>query len=91
MVTQLCLSLADLAMQMLDWNDPVKQLTDMFGQDPAMVPALLEFWAVLPEEFSFNTRIQMDVRGDILCRYESNLSQRLNRAKSRTIGRRTSG
>ncbi|KAI8910710.1 armadillo-type protein [Powellomyces hirtus] len=58
-VRQICLSLADLAIQMHEWDDPVRELITKFGQDPAMVAPLLEFLLVLPEEFS-NRRIQID-------------------------------
>lgn len=47
---QVCLALADLAVQMLSWSSVVQGLIADFGQDVAMVPALLEFLRVLPEE-----------------------------------------
>ncbi|KAI8817535.1 armadillo-type protein [Fimicolochytrium jonesii] len=60
LVTQLCLSLADVAMQMFSWEDPVKQMIQTFGKDVEMVGPLLEFLASLAEEFTYNNRIQMD-------------------------------
>ncbi|KAJ3148493.1 Nuclear import receptor [Geranomyces michiganensis] len=59
-VTQLCLSLADIAIQMHDWEDPVRQLIGAFGKDQTMIGPLLEFLAVLPEEFMHNRIIQLD-------------------------------
>ncbi|KAJ3146102.1 Nuclear import receptor [Geranomyces variabilis] len=59
-VTQLCLALADIAIQMHEWEDPVRQLIGTFGKDQSMVGPLLEFLAVLPEEFMHNRIIQLD-------------------------------
>jgi transportin-3 len=47
---QVCLALADLAVQMMSWTNVVHGLIADYGQDVAMVPALLEFLRVLPEE-----------------------------------------
>ncbi|KAF5337203.1 hypothetical protein D9611_003114 [Ephemerocybe angulata] len=54
---QLCLALAGLALQLPDWDNPVQQIIDTFGMNPAMVPTLLQFLTNLPEEVNGNTRI----------------------------------
>ncbi|KAJ1937181.1 Nuclear import receptor, partial [Kickxella alabastrina] len=56
LITQLCLSLADLAVQLGVWTDPFADMTGMFLSDPDSVSCLLEFLAVLPEEV-LNERI----------------------------------
>ncbi len=61
MITQLCLALADLAIQMLNWKDPVCDMIDSLHQNPEMVGILLEFLLLLPEEMSFNRKIDIDV------------------------------
>ncbi|KAH8930017.1 nuclear localization sequence binding protein [Atractiella rhizophila] len=57
--TQISLSLADLALQMPEWTSVMTQVTDEFGQDPATVPALLEFLTQLPQEVTSNYRIEV--------------------------------
>ena len=37
-------------------------MADVFGANPATVPALLQFLTVLPEELMTNTRITVTVR-----------------------------
>ncbi|KAF8508506.1 ARM repeat-containing protein [Gautieria morchelliformis] len=56
-VTQLCLALAGLALQVPQWENVVQNMYDMFGSDPATVPVLLEFLTVFPEELSGNSKI----------------------------------
>ncbi|KAJ2860489.1 Nuclear import receptor [Coemansia aciculifera] len=56
LITQLCLSLADLAVQLGAWKDPFADMTGSFLSDPESVSCLLEFLAVLPEEIE-NDRI----------------------------------
>ena len=46
----LCVALAALAMQMLEWQDPVQEIVAKLD-NPQMVPLLFEFLRVLPEEF----------------------------------------
>ncbi|KAJ2077989.1 Nuclear import receptor [Coemansia sp. RSA 988] len=58
LITQLCLSLADLAVQLGAWTDPFGDMTRTFLSDPDSVSCLLEFFAVLPEE-ALNERIMM--------------------------------
>ncbi|XP_020287942.1 transportin-3 isoform X2 [Pseudomyrmex gracilis] len=48
--TQLCLALADLALQMPSWQKPVIDLINRFGPNSTTVWALLEIMTVLPEE-----------------------------------------
>ncbi|KAJ3021462.1 Nuclear import receptor [Thoreauomyces humboldtii] len=76
LIKQLCLCLADIAMQLHEWEDPVRQLTKMFGENPEMVSPLLEFLAVLPEEFSSNNHM-MD-RDEALGRAQSILTSTAN-------------
>ncbi|KAH7104256.1 ARM repeat-containing protein [Auriculariales sp. MPI-PUGE-AT-0066] len=49
-IVQLCLALSAFALQVAQWENPVQDMITQFGQDPALVPALLEFLQVLPEE-----------------------------------------
>ncbi|KAJ1664856.1 Nuclear import receptor [Coemansia sp. RSA 1646] len=56
LITQLCLSLADLAVQLGAWTNPFVDMTSSFLSDPESVSCLLEFLAVLPEEV-LNERI----------------------------------
>lgn len=58
---QTCVSLAGLALQMMDWQDPVGEMIQTFGQSPVLVPALLQFLTVLPEEVTSNSRIPISV------------------------------
>ena len=60
-ITQLCLALAGLALQVPQWENVVQSMYDMFGRDPATVPVLLEFLTVLPEELSGNSKIPVSV------------------------------
>ncbi|OSC99478.1 ARM repeat-containing protein [Trametes coccinea BRFM310] len=56
---QLCLAISGLALQLPAWDDPVQDMIDAFGRNPAMVPALLLFLTVLPEEVTTNTKIPL--------------------------------
>ncbi|KAK9459739.1 armadillo-type protein [Lipomyces oligophaga] len=49
-VTQLCLSLANLAIQMIQWSSPIEQVILACGNDSTSIPIILEFLKVLPEE-----------------------------------------
>lgn len=55
--TQLCVALANLALQLFSWKDAVAELVNALGSDPQTVPALLEFLKVLPEEFSSSRKL----------------------------------
>ncbi|KAJ2538294.1 Nuclear import receptor [Coemansia sp. RSA 1853] len=59
LITQLCLGLADLAVQVGSWTDPFGDMAGMFLSDAQSVSCLLEFLAVLPEEF-LNERVVVD-------------------------------
>lgn len=49
-ITQLCLALADLALQMATWTNAVTELITRFGDNIHHVPPLLEILTVMPEE-----------------------------------------
>ncbi|KAJ2345445.1 Nuclear import receptor, partial [Coemansia sp. RSA 2618] len=59
LITQLCLGLADLAVQVGAWTDPFGDMAGTFLADAQSVSCLLEFLAVLPEEF-LNERMVVD-------------------------------
>ncbi|EMD41983.1 hypothetical protein CERSUDRAFT_110525 [Gelatoporia subvermispora B] len=56
-IVQLCLAISGLALQLPAWQDPVKDMIESFGRNPATVPSLLQFLTVLPEELISNTKI----------------------------------
>ncbi|KIJ68548.1 hypothetical protein HYDPIDRAFT_106754 [Hydnomerulius pinastri MD-312] len=56
-ITQLCLAISGLALQLPQWDNAVQSIIETFGRNPATVPVLLQFLTVLPEELSGNTRI----------------------------------
>ncbi|KAG0141932.1 hypothetical protein CROQUDRAFT_67819 [Cronartium quercuum f. sp. fusiforme G11] len=58
-LVQLCLSLADLALQLPEWPTVVGDMTEKFGKSPETVPILLEFLTVLPQEVLGNHRIKI--------------------------------
>jgi transportin-3 len=60
-LTQLCLALSGLALQLPAWERVVQNMYDLFGTDPASVPVLLEFLTVFPEELSGNSKIPVSV------------------------------
>ncbi|XP_015607153.1 transportin-3 isoform X2 [Cephus cinctus] len=49
-VTQLCVALADLTLQMSSWQKPVVDLINRFGSNTSSLWPLLEVMIVLPEE-----------------------------------------
>jgi len=57
-VTQLCVSVADIAVQCEAWDDPVGDLFRAFSQSEGMVPCLVELLIKLPEE-SRNPRLRV--------------------------------
>lgn len=61
-ILQLCLALSGLALQLPTWTNAVEGLIDSYGQNPSMVPVLLQFLTVLPEELYSNTKIPVTVR-----------------------------
>lgn len=54
-VTQLCLALADLALLMSSWRNPITQLMDTFENDPNANSTLIVILTLIPEEI--NSRI----------------------------------
>jgi len=58
-LVQLCLSLADLALQLPQWPTVVADLIEKFGKDPQTVPILLEFLTVFPQEIIGNSKIKI--------------------------------
>ena len=60
-ITQLCLAVSGLALQLPQWDNAVQTMIDSFGRNPATVPVLLQFLTVLPEELVTNTRIPITV------------------------------
>ncbi|KXN83654.1 hypothetical protein AN958_01220 [Leucoagaricus sp. SymC.cos] len=58
-IVQLCLALAGLALQLTTWENPVLTMINSFGRNPATVPVLLQYLALLPEELNTNTRIPL--------------------------------
>lgn len=61
-IVQLCLALSGLAVQLPAWKNPVEDMVASFGRNPAMVPALLQFLTILPDEINSNTKIPITVR-----------------------------
>ncbi|KAK9468717.1 armadillo-type protein [Lipomyces arxii] len=49
-ITQLCLSLANLALQLTQWKGAVEEVINACGNSAAATPIVLEFLKVLPEE-----------------------------------------
>lgn len=58
-LVQLCLSLADLALQLPEWPNVVADLIEKLGKDPQTVPILLEFLTVFPQEIVGNSKINI--------------------------------
>lgn len=68
--TQLSLALCQLALQFLQWENPMGDVTSQLSTSPELLPALLEFLKILPEELTelnktpltddeFNARTQL--------------------------------
>lgn len=65
-VTQLCLTLADLAVQMPQWKEVVNDLCQRFGSSVERLPVLLEILTVLPEEVgSHHLRVGANRREEV--------------------------
>ncbi|KAI8147628.1 armadillo-type protein [Fennellomyces sp. T-0311] len=56
---QLCVALADLAIQLLEWKTAVTDMVSKFGGSPETAVCLLEFLTVLPEELNTNNRLPL--------------------------------
>ena len=61
-ITQLCIALADLLLQIREWSNGLQEMIDQLGSSPESVAALLEFLTVLPQEMARENRIRIDVR-----------------------------
>jgi transportin-3 len=58
-MTQLCLAVADLSIQLLDWKTVIPDLIEKFStKSPA---CLLELLKILPEEMNSNQRLALTV------------------------------
>ncbi|KAL6710949.1 Nuclear import receptor [Coniothyrium glycines] len=56
---QLCVCLANLAIQMTEWKDVLKDVVSTLGTDPATLPCVLDFLRVLPEEVTHGRKIAL--------------------------------
>jgi transportin-3 len=59
---QLCVCLANLAIQMTEWKDVLSLIVSTLGSDPATLPCVLDFLRVLPEEVTHGRKITLTVR-----------------------------
>jgi transportin-3 len=59
--TQLCVSLAGLALQMLEWKDVIGLAVQALGNDQHGSVVLLEFLTVLPEEVTDGRKVSLSV------------------------------
>ena len=57
--TQLCVSLANLAIQLVEWKDVLQLVVNALGSDPHSVACMLEFLHVLPEEVTEGRKINL--------------------------------
>lgn len=60
--TQLCVCLAILAIQMIEWKDVLSLVLTTLGNDPQNIACVLEFLHVLPEEVTEGRKINLTVR-----------------------------
>lgn len=67
--TQLCVCLAGLALQMLEWKDVIELVVRTLGNDVESSVCLLEFLRVLPEEVTEGRKVALTVCFDINIRY----------------------
>ncbi|OZJ03568.1 hypothetical protein BZG36_03091 [Bifiguratus adelaidae] len=58
-VTQLCLGIADLALQFTSWQNVLTDMVNLYGKTPETAICLLEFLTILPEEINASSRIPM--------------------------------
>ncbi|KAF2661924.1 ARM repeat-containing protein [Lophiostoma macrostomum CBS 122681] len=56
---QLCVCLANLAIQMTEWKDVLSLIVSTLGSDPATLPCVLDFLRVLPEEVTHGRKINL--------------------------------
>ncbi|KAF2877357.1 armadillo-type protein [Massariosphaeria phaeospora] len=56
---QLCVCLANLAIQMTEWKDVLSSIVSTLGSDPSTLPCVLDFLRVLPEEVTHGRKINL--------------------------------
>ncbi|KAJ4360247.1 Nuclear import receptor [Didymosphaeria variabile] len=56
---QLCVCLANLAIQMTEWKDVLPLILSTLGSDPSTLPCVLDFLRVLPEEVTHGRKIAL--------------------------------
>lgn len=56
---QLCVCLANLAIQMIEWKDVLSLIVSTLGTDAATLPCVLDFLRVLPEEVTHGRKINL--------------------------------
>lgn len=56
---QLCVCLANLAIQMMEWKDVLQVVVATLGTDPQTLPCVLDFLRVLPEEVTEGRKINL--------------------------------
>lgn len=59
--TQLCVCLAGLALQLLEWKDVIGLVVSTLGNDVESSICLLEFLRVLPEEVTEGRKVSLTV------------------------------
>ena len=59
---QLCVCLANLAIQMTEWKNVLPLILSTLGTDPQTLPCVLDFLRVLPEEVTEGRKINLTVR-----------------------------
>jgi transportin-3 len=59
---QLCVCLANLAIQMTEWKDVLPLVVSTLATEPATLPCVLDFLRVLPEEVTHGRKINLTVR-----------------------------
>jgi transportin-3 len=62
--TQLCVCLAHLAIQMLDWKTVLADVVTFLQPEPSGTACIFEFLKVLPEEVTEGKKINLSVRRD---------------------------
>lgn len=60
--TQLCVCLANLALQYPEWHNVVDSVLTAFGSDPQSLKCALEFLKILPEEVTDGKKATLSVR-----------------------------
>ncbi|RMZ73309.1 mrna transport regulator [Pyrenophora seminiperda CCB06] len=73
---QLCVCLANLAIQMVEWKDVLKDVVNTLGSDPTTLPCVLDFLRVLPEEVTHGRKIALTSCSLMFGGQEHELTQR---------------